>query len=329
MGTYTGAMVDFLRSNVDKYSWAQLTKLFNQNFDCEKNAKNIIRLCSRNEIVKRKSFVKYKYTDTMVDFLVCNINKYSWSILTRFFNNKFSCNKSIKNIMRLCLRNKIMKHDSFLQNQFTEEMINFLRDNYKCSTCEELAIRFNSHFSQSKTVKAINYHCIKNGFAKYKGLPDEGVEFLRANFKKVSQEELTIQLNKEFNFGKTLCNVKYYCSKYELRKKELYRLPVGSERLFGERVYVKVDNAKWKAKHHLLWEQRNGPIPKGCCVIFADGNIKNFSFENLALVTQRERMCLTTLRLQHSDGDLTKIGINIVRIRIKIRDYKNMKKTTI
>lgn len=72
------------------------------------------------------------------------------------------------------------------------------------------------------------------------------------------------------------------------------RKEIGSERITSGYVQVKVQdgcgNANYKAKHHVVWEQHHGKIPKGSIVEFIDGDVFNFSIENLRCVTRRENV---------------------------------------
>lgn len=71
--------------------------------------------------------------------------------------------------------------------------------------------------------------------------------------------------------------------------------PLGSERITKDGlVQVKVrmkgkSNAeRWQSKHSLIWEQHHGKkVPRGHLVMFADGDKRNFSIENLMLVSRR------------------------------------------
>jgi hypothetical protein len=50
-------------------------------------------------------------------------------------------------------------------------------------------------------------------------------------------------------------------------------------------IYVKkLDSRKWWLKHVVVWEEANGPLPKGQALIFADGNRHNCDLDNLILV---------------------------------------------
>lgn len=68
--------------------------------------------------------------------------------------------------------------------------------------------------------------------------------------------------------------------------------PVGteSERSDGY-VWVKVAEPKiWKLKHRLVWEQHNGPIPRGYNVQFRNRNRRDFRIENLYLISRADQM---------------------------------------
>jgi hypothetical protein len=68
--------------------------------------------------------------------------------------------------------------------------------------------------------------------------------------------------------------------------------PVGSIRVVEGYQEVKVAEGirQWKQLHRVVWERCNGPIPKGMCLIFRDGNKLNVSLANLELVTRQQNM---------------------------------------
>lgn len=51
----------------------------------------------------------------------------------------------------------------------------------------------------------------------------------------------------------------------------------------------------WRAVHLLLWEEVNGPLPRGYTVTFKDGNRKNVEFANLELISRAELMRRNTI----------------------------------
>lgn len=70
-------------------------------------------------------------------------------------------------------------------------------------------------------------------------------------------------------------------------------LPVGTERILNKAdnlLYVKIaEPNKWQSKHSLAWEKHHGQkVPKGSVVVFADADRRNFSPDNLVVMTRRE-----------------------------------------
>ena len=96
---------------------------------------------------------------------------------------------------------------------------------------------------------------------------------------------------------------------------------IGSERKDEDGyIYVKVAEPRtWKLKHRVLWEENNGPIPKGYVVIFKDGNRENITLKNLALVSRSESAELSSKSLWSNNSALTEAGINVIRIRNVVR----------
>ena len=78
--------------------------------------------------------------------------------------------------------------------------------------------------------------------------------------------------------------------------------PIGIERDYAGYLYRKTDDkpcianqraskdGNWTLVHHLIYEQAHGTIPKGCIVVFRDGNRRNFALPNLECITRAERM---------------------------------------
>lgn len=68
--------------------------------------------------------------------------------------------------------------------------------------------------------------------------------------------------------------------------------------------------------------RKNGPIPKGCAILFKDQNKLNVSLDNLSLVSRKELIRLTKNNLLFSDPELTMTGVNIARVMAKASDIK-------
>ena len=100
--------------------------------------------------------------------------------------------------------------------------------------------------------------------------------------------------------------------------------PVGSERVNVEDyVEIKVADLKtWTYKHVFVWEEHNGPVPKGHVVIFGDGDRRNFDINNLILITRKQLSMLNKKHLIQKDADLTRSAIIMTDIFHKMIERK-------
>lgn len=81
-------------------------------------------------------------------------------------------------------------------------------------------------------------------------------------------------------------------------------------------IFVKVSEKSWVKKQTWVWEQTNGPIPKGSYIIFADGNSKNCDLSNLLLVTKGEHERLKKRQLISDIPDITRLNLELIRLEI-------------
>ena len=100
--------------------------------------------------------------------------------------------------------------------------------------------------------------------------------------------------------------------------------PVGTEIINTDGyTLVKIaEPSEWKLKQQLIWEKHNGPIPKGHIVIFADRDKRNFSIDNLVLVSHRQLLIMNKNNLIKNNSDVTKSGLVLANLMIKISDKK-------
>ena len=104
-------------------------------------------------------------------------------------------------------------------------------------------------------------------------------------------------------------------------------VPIGSERVNGDGyVDIKIAEGKhqgnWRAKHTLIWEEHNGPLPKGHGIIFGDGDKRNFDIDNLICVTRKQLMTLNRLGLITNNADLTRSSVLVADLIFKINEKK-------
>lgn len=72
--------------------------------------------------------------------------------------------------------------------------------------------------------------------------------------------------------------------------------------------------SQWEMVHRRVWEDHNGPIPKGYCIIFMDGNPLNCDISNLQMVSLAENCRMNQSHMRFSDPDLTKTGIMVAKL---------------
>ncbi len=134
-----------------------------------------------------------------------------------------------------------------------------------------------------------------------------------------------------FNKGKKGLTLGGVQTQYKKGHKAHNWAPLGTERISGDGyIDVKIQDGKlqknWKGKHVLIWEQHNGPVPRGHGVIFGDGNNRNFDLNNLILVSRKQLMMLNKNKLIQNDADLTKTAVIIIDLILKISERKKAKR---
>ena len=195
-------------------------------------------------------------------------------------------------------------------HKYTEEEHKFLREFIPGHTYKEIVAEYNKTFSEPITESRVKgymaNHKINNG--------------LTGRFKKGQ-----IPHNK----GKHTPTVgRMGETQYKKGNLPHNTRPIGYERITKDGyIEVKVKmrpsspscNDNFKAKHHLIWEEANGPIPKGYKLTFLDGNKQNCTLENLALVTNAEHLQMTRQGLRSGNPQFTETGILIARAAVCVQ----------
>lgn len=76
---------------------------------------------------------------------------------------------------------------------------------------------------------------------------------------------------------------------------ELYK-PIGSERISKDGYLQRKINddmplqARWRGVHILVWEEANGPLPKGHAIVFKNKDMTDRRLENLECISRAELM---------------------------------------
>ena len=89
--------------------------------------------------------------------------------------------------------------------------------------------------------------------------------------------------------------------------------------------FIKVaEPKKWQLYQRYVWEKANRTkLSKDQIVIFLDGNKENFDPDNLAVVTRKELMILNHEKMLTADKDLSKTGVLVAKLKMKIKEKEN------
>ncbi|WP_272693757.1 HNH endonuclease signature motif containing protein [Providencia sp. PROV039] len=96
--------------------------------------------------------------------------------------------------------------------------------------------------------------------------------------------------------------------------------PIGTEVITTDG-YIKVKIGhprKWKHKHILVWEEHNGPVPKGHIIKFIDCNPLNCSIDNLMAITRSEHGVINRF-FSGAPPEYKDAVLQLARIKIAIR----------
>lgn len=253
---------------------------------------------------------RFIYSTEHVEFLRLNYPKMGVEDLRMAFNSRFGLEKTRSEIKGVLSNKKIncgRKTGSILKGRVrmcTPAQKELIVEWYKTLSRKELTEKFNSEFGKNITVGQmtafLKNHKIKSGRTGYY---ESGQVPFNKGTKGVMKPNKT-----SFKKGQTAYN---------------YR-PLGSERVNVEG-YVEVKIASpgtWGLKQRYVWEQNNGPIPKGYNVRFKDGDRLNCDIDNLLLVSDSENVILTHLGFNNAPTETKETLHLIAKIKSKTINLK-------
>ena len=206
-----------------------------------------------------------------------------------------------------------------INRKYSAEHVEYIATNITGRSFKELTAMFNERFGMDLRVSAMislsDRHDLHNGRDARFNKGYEPTQFKKGHV--------------PFNKGKKGIGG-WEPTQFKKWNKPANWVPIGSERVNGDGyVDIKIADGKlqknWKGKHILVWEDANGPVPKGHAVIFGDGNRRNFELDNLILVSRKQLVRLNQHNLIQNDAELTRTGIIIADIYNKIGGRKKGK----
>lgn len=180
---------------------------------------------------------------------------------------------------------------------------------------------------------------------------DKQKEFIRKNAIGKSTKELTNMINEKFDINLKSNQIRAYKKNHKIvsgldskfskghtpwtkGKKRTWHsltefkknsvphnyLPVGTERVNGNGyIDIKIADPKtWKAKHIIIWEEKNGKVPEGYKLAFADQDKSNVSLENIILVSKQQQLIMNKKGLFFKDAEITRTGAIIAKVHQSI-----------
>lgn len=83
---------------------------------------------------------------------------------------------------------------------------------------------------------------------------------------------------------------------------------------------------RWEFLHRAVWREHYGEIPEGMMIVFRDGDRANCDISNLMMISKQENAALNKLGLRSEDPDLTEAAVNLVRLRLAVKEAKKRQK---
>lgn len=238
-----------------------------------------------------------KYSKAELSFLEVGFKAMRVPELTQAFNLKFGTKKTQDQIKGTLTRNgfKCGRSPGFKKGEntflLTREQVCFLKAEYQVHPVSVVTKLLNAKFglvlTRQQVKTFISNHkitCGRTGRFKKGQLPwNTGTK------------------------GTGVCKPNSGC--FKKGTKPLNKKPFGHERVCSKDGYLLVKMREknpytgalgwYRPKHIVVWEQFNGPVPKGSIVRFKDGNKLNPSIENLEMVSKA-----VNLRLNQSGYSL-------------------------
>jgi len=230
------------------------------------------------------------YTEEHLQFLVTNAKGRSYEALAVLFNEEFGTDIGRLTISKLCRRFGISNGRSD-RRPYSDEQIDFLRENALGVDYATLARMFSERFGAGITPKQIGELCRRKGISN--------------------------GLDARYKLGHT----------EGLGRKLSHAQPDGSEYINAAGYVMLKHNGKWQFKHIVIWEQAHEkPVPEGHYIVFGDSDKRNFCIDNLFCVTAAESGMRSRMGLQGATPELAAAGVVLAKLYSRIGERKKGRK---
>lgn len=185
-------------------------------------------------------------------------------------------------------------------HEFSNEEMEFIKKYYPDNGPEKTAHMINELFHTNRTYNSVSLTANKNGI-------------------KVSQKYLSDLAREK---SKKMVDV-------IRRDQGSVRMEIGAS---GKPVYrMKVADGVWRTAGIVIWEQANGPIPKGYKLIYLDGDSSNYQLDNLYLASHKlQYQVIRNRHYKSGNPEITKSLIKYYELRnvlgIDWREWQRIEK---
>lgn len=165
---------------------------------------------------------------------------------------------------------------------------------------------------------------MKNKYTK------EFEDFVRTNASKYNREDLRQLVQKKYNITISKDAFRRYLNRHKIKAlynivnnvREVYKLPIGTERITDEGVFIKVKQPDvWKRKSRVMYEKYyNCKLSDDDYIIFLNQNNNDFSKDNLVKSSRKEIAYLHNDKTFSKKAELTKLGLLSAKLMIKAKD---------
>ena len=203
------------------------------------------------------------------------------------------------------------------QTRYPEGMYEYIRDNSEGVSASRMAEMCNAKFGTKWTTSGMKQ------FRKRHGIQSG----LNGHFNKGNRSWNKGKKQSEFMTEEGIERTK--ATRFKKGDRAKNELPIGAITINKDGYYLRkkqMDGTwaeRWEFLHRAVWEENNGPIPKGMVITFKDGNKENCDISNLMMITKAENGMMTRRGLRSDNPEITEAGLNVARLKSRIKEIKN------
>lgn len=204
-----------------------------------------------------------------------------------------------------------------------------------------LCLAYNELHNTNINRAVFSHHCCGIGLTReYNKEHDDFITNSYSNFGKITATDM---FNEMFGQKRTIDSIEARAKKIGVKVTNERRKQAGSEnsrikfdadkyklgaiRIHHGYTYIKVSddisnhNRNWRLKHHVVYENNFGKIPKGYIVEFLDNDKTNFDPNNLVAIPWKYHGWLQGNLMKSSNPIVTQAGIMWCELQDKLTEY--------